>query len=229
MASLVYIFVGSGFNGYYYLAALNVFFNLSAFYFILTTLNLGLNIRIKLSLPFFFQALWFALVPALNETFYWLSGMPYTWTATLGLWATGCFLKLSRSYKAPFHLIAFFLLIFVNSMILEQSSAMQIIVLFATGCVLWSSHRKVAKIAFIGFFIACLGLALMYFAPGTSVRMSISSDSGNIIRSLLVSFTFGGITSFKFFLNPFIYILLLYLPDVSQRIVPFYRSPFIKF
>ncbi|GHV46126.1 hypothetical protein FACS1894204_07090 [Synergistales bacterium] len=67
----------------------------------------------------------------------------------------------------------------------------------------------------------------MYFAPGTVVRMSLMgtltslSFLSRIAQTIGVAAVFGGITAFKFFINPLIYVLLLFLPTIADNIVSF--------
>ena len=71
------------FKGYGTLPLITCFFNVCAFYALIHVASKGLTAWKKLSAAILAQAVWLAAVPGLNENFYWLCAMSYTWVATL--------------------------------------------------------------------------------------------------------------------------------------------------
>ena len=60
-------------------------FNVIFLYALLSEISPNSHRAKKFEIALLLQAVWLSAVPSLNETFYWLSGMPYTWTATFSL------------------------------------------------------------------------------------------------------------------------------------------------
>lgn len=63
--------------------------------------------------------------------------------------------------------------------------------------------------------MAILAFLMMYLAPGTSVRMGAMPEfSTRILRTLMISVSFGGTLILNFFTTPAIYAFLLFLPSI---------------
>lgn len=173
-----------------------------------------------------FQTIGFGLAPALNETFYWLSGMPYTWAGTFSLLTIAGLIYVLREKKVGLLFWAFLLLVLFNGMILEPTSLMQIGVSFLLmGYFLWRRRYREAVLTGMVFLAALCAFGVMLFSPGTSARMSGTALSRftvpNLIQTAGVAAAFGGITVLKFFIKPVIYVLLLYMPVIASEIKVF--------
>ncbi len=201
--------------------------------FMFTVLSLGVRTFIRrlpaglnLFLTLFFQALWITSFPALNETFYWLSGMPYTWVGTFSVLTIAGLIGVLREKKTGLFFGSFLLLVLFNGMILEPISLMQIGISFSLmGYFLWRRQYREAVLAGMVFLAALCAFGVMLFSPGTAVRMSGTALSrftvSNLIRTVGVAAAFGGITVLKFFMKPVIYVLLLYMPVIASEIKVF--------
>jgi hypothetical protein len=67
----------------------------------------------------------------------------------------------------------------------------------------------------------------MFFSPGTAVRMSKSISfrfQVQSIQTLGVLGAFGGITVFKFFTKPIVYLAILYSPVIAMYVKPFDKA-----
>ena len=69
------------------LSPVTVLLSVMAFYFCLGALVPGGSVRDKMVFVLLLQAAMLSVLPALNETFYWLSGMSYTWATVVALFA----------------------------------------------------------------------------------------------------------------------------------------------
>ncbi|MDR1741033.1 MAG: DUF6056 family protein [Synergistaceae bacterium] len=169
-------------------------------------------------------AAWLAFVPSLNETFYWLCGMPYTWTAAVSLMCAALLLRaLSRREKWT----AFFVLplcVFLGGTILEQTCIIQMLLLFCLTVryfrmrPLGVSDSFSALTVGTAFAAALAAFLLMYLSPRTAARMAVSGDlAKNFFQTAGVAVIFGAITAVKFFISPIVYAPLLFLPDIAQK------------
>jgi hypothetical protein len=107
-------------------AALNLIF----LYMLLSETVVSLSRTAKITMALLFQAAWFSCVPSLNETFYWFSGMPYTWAATFSLLSLAMLIHVLRTGKRGVVFCLLLLSIFFNGTILEPTCVMQIVILF---------------------------------------------------------------------------------------------------
>jgi hypothetical protein len=214
---------------YPFLPWMNALFNIAALYALLTLLTTQMTASKRFLTALSLQGIWFSMVPALNETFYWLSGMPYTWTAALSLWAAAISVYVLRGKKRGTSFILLLALVFFNGMILELTSVMQIAVaFFFLFCFLRRKNRKnnfaAWQMAFIFAAVLC-AFGVMFFSPGNAARMSATMLSRfsvqNILRTLGVAAVFGGVTAVKFFTKPIAYLAILYSPVIAACVKPF--------
>jgi hypothetical protein len=211
---------------YPFLPWMNALFNIAAFYALLTLLTTRMAASKRFLAALSLQGIWFAMLPALNETFYWLSGMAYTWTAALSLWAAALSVYVLRGKKRGPSFILLLALVFFNGMILEPTSVMQVVAAFFFFCCFLRRKNSFAarQTAFI-FAAALCAFGVMFFAPGNAARMSATMLSRfsvqNILQTLGVAAAFGGVTAVKFFTKPIIYLAILYSPVVAERVKPF--------
>jgi hypothetical protein len=206
---------------YPFMACLNTLLNIAVFYVSLTLVAGQISAGKRLLTALLLQGSWFSLVPALNENFYWLCGMPYTWTAALFLLIAAMSVRVLREKKRGMSFALLLALVFFNGMILEQTSMMQVLAAFLFFfCFLWRKNRFAAgQMAFI-FMAALCAFGVMLFSPGNAVRMSATVASRfsvqNIFQALVIAAGFGGVTALKFFFKPIIYVFLLFLPSIAK-------------
>jgi hypothetical protein len=208
------------------LSYMNALLNTAAFYALLTAFAVQISASKKLSIALLFQAVWFSFVPGLNENFYWLCGMPYTWTAALSLLVMAISIQVLREKKRGVLFVLLLALVFFNGTILEPTSVMQAAVFFLFFFYfLWRKNTFAARqMAFI-FTAALCAFGVMFFSPGNAVRMSATMLSRftaqNILQTLGVAAAFGGITALKFFTKPIVYLAILYSPVIAAHVKPF--------
>jgi hypothetical protein len=195
-------------------------FNIISLYALFSEASPKLHRVTKAEMALLSQAVWFSFVPALNEIFYWLSGMPYTWTAAFSLLCLATLIHILRSKKRKMSFYLLFLSVFFNGLILETMCITQIVVLFFL--VLYFMSRKdrfSAQTAGAVLGAAIAGFLVLYLSPGTAVRMG--GGGGNIIQTLGVAAIFGGVTAVKFFTKPIVYLMILYMPVIAAHLEPF--------
>jgi hypothetical protein len=227
-ANTFLISLASSFNParlYPFLPWINALLNIAALYALLTFLTERISASKRFLTALLLQGIWFSTVPALNETFYWLSGMPYTWTAALSLWAAALSAYVLREKKRGPSFILLLALVFFNGMILEPTSLMQIAVAFFLFFYFLRCKNGFAARQTAFIFAAALGaFGVMFFSPGNAARMSATMLSRfsvqNILQTLGVAVVFGGVTAAKFFTKPIVYLAILYAPAIAARVQP---------
>jgi len=200
-------------NIYPILPFITVLFDMGVLYFLISVLT-SLNTRKKIFITFLLQAIHFAFAVGLSEDFYWLSGMPYNWSLFLLILTIACLVRMFEKQNFRW-LFPLFPLIFVNGTMLEQTSLVQSILLCSLFFYFMGARQsRNIRVVLCLLLIAVLAFFILLLSPGTSARMA-TATSGNLFRSLSIAFKFGFFTALKFFLNPVVYIALLFLPDVA--------------
>ena len=233
--SLVSIPAALNFTGYRLLSLITCFINLCALYSIVRKEMeyAGVGAREKLALVFsaalLLQAAWLAVVPGLNENFYWLDGIGYTWNCTFFLFAVALLIPILRktmSKQGKFDAskaVACIISLFVASAYLVQFSAFLCVLFFVAFFASFILKKKTATISFLALtLVAFIGFLVLYFSPGIPNRMGNALPmSLKLFQTLGVAAVFGGITALKFFTKPIIYVFLLFLPGIAENVAPF--------
>ena len=200
-------------NIYPILSFITVLFDMGALYVFISVLT-SLNTRKKILITFLLQSIHFAFAVGLAEDFYWLSGMPYNWSLFLLILTIACIIRMfeKQNFRWLFPLSFF---IFVNGTMLEQTSLVQSILLcFLLFYFIRTRQSRNIRAILCLLLVAIVAFFILLLSPGTSARMA-TATSGNLFKALGVAFKFGFLTALKFFLNPVVYIALLFLPDVA--------------
>jgi hypothetical protein len=208
---------------YSLLPCLNALLNIAVFYAFLTAIAERMSTNKKFLMALLLQAVWFSYMSGLNENFYWLCGMPYTWTATLSLLIAATLVYVLRKQNRGILFALLPGLVLFNGTILEQTSLAQIGIFFLL-TLYYIRRRERHSIWTTGtaFIAATAAFLVMYFAPGTANRMSAGLGlSRNILQTLAVAVVFGGLTTLKFFTKPIVYLVILYMPAIAKAIPPF--------
>lgn len=182
----------------------------------------GLSVPTKLRVGLLLLAASFAFLPSLNETFYWLCGMPYTWAAAFSLLVLALAVRAFRGTKAGAAFWGCSLLLFLNGTLLEPVSVMQVLLTcLAALYFLYSGKTAKAKRAVFFLGVALTAFLVMLLAPGTSVRMGNTAPLlSRAFKTLGVAGIFGSITAAKFFMAPIVYVFLVFLPSIAECVPP---------
>ncbi|WP_347713150.1 DUF6056 family protein [uncultured Fretibacterium sp.] len=213
-------------NSFYGLLPLGaVLLSIIALHFCLGALVPGVSVCDKMVFVLLLQAAMLSVLPALNETLYWLSGMPYTWATVVALFALALAVKALRQNEIGPAFWSCSVLLFLNGTLLEPISVMQI--LLASLAVLYFSclgEAVKARRAVFFFFAALLAFLVMLVAPGTAIRMGKIATVAflpRFFRTLGIAVVFGFFTVVKFFMNPIMYVFLLFLPSITRNVPSF--------
>jgi hypothetical protein len=150
-----------------------------------------------------------------------MDAMGYTWGGTLLLFVS-VLLIVTLKKKAPDtkSIVACSVLLFIAGEFGPQTGLFLCAALFCLFCVCVFERKKHASISFFG--AACIvfvGFLILYFSPGTAIRMG--EGGRNILQTLGVAAIFGGITAFNFFTKPIVYLMILYMPVIATHVEPF--------
>lgn len=124
-------------------------------------------------------------------------------------------------------------LLFINGTILEQPCIFQGVVAFIT-MLYYAYHKNRTQTIITGVFwiVSVLSFLIMFFAPGTALRMASIHGTQSIInrtiQGLIIASTHGLFTIIKFFVKPINYIFLLFLPLAAKVIAPFDKTIKLK-
>lgn len=202
-----------------------VLLSLIALYFCLGTLIPGLSVRGKMTFALLLQAATLSVLPALNETLYWMSGMPYTWATAFAFFVLALAVKAFCEKKIGLAFWSCSVLLFLNGTLLEPTSVMQIVLAFlALLYFLHLGEAVKARRAAVFLAVALLAFLVMLLAPGTTVRMrgmAAFAFFPRLFRTLGVAVFFGFFTIVKFFMNPIVYVFLLFLPSITRNVPSF--------
>ena len=151
--------------------------------------------------------------------------MPYTWATVVALFALALAVKALRQNEIGPAFWSCSVLLFLNGTLLEPISVMQI--LLASLAVLYFSYlgeAVKARRAVFFFFAALLAFLVMLVAPGTAIRMGKIATIAflpRFFRTLGIAVVFGFFTVVKFFMNPIMYVFLLFLPSITRNVPSF--------
>ena len=162
---------------------------------------------------------------SLNETLYWLSGMQYFEATIFLLLVFSLSLRAMSGSRLSFILCTICLLL--SGTMLEQSCMVQGIIISLA--VLYSMQQKKHRAILITFWLASfLAALIIYFAPGNAIRIAAVLKNNELsdlsfiphVLSALKLTTKGSLrTSFIFFIKPLTWCVLLFLPDITFKIL----------
>ena len=201
-----------------------VLLSLGALYFCVHSLVPGLSARDKTACALLLCAASLSALPALNETLYWLSGMPYTWATALSLLALALAGRAFRENGMGINSWSCTFLLLLNGTLLEPVSVMQVVLAFLAALYFLSIGAAAkAKRAAVFLLAALLAFLAMLLAPGTTIRMGGAAAVAffpRLIRTLGVAGLFGLMTALRFFTAPIVWAFLLFLPSIAQVVPP---------
>lgn len=136
-------------------------------------IKLLFNINNSLKLNFItliLYSLYLSFLPALNEAFYWYTGVvTYQFSLILLVTYLSLYFRLNKLKNINVFILAILLLCIVGF----NEIAMIYLFVFQFLCLVYSFRKKVNLKSNMGLFIIYLfGFSLVYFAPGNSVRES---------------------------------------------------------
>ena len=172
----------------------------------------------KFSLSSLFCALTLCFTYSLNETFYWMPGMPYFWSTTLIVFALSLALKAFKGSMAAFW--GCVIVLFLNGTMLEQPCVYQGIVAFLAMVYFFlRGERKKGLMAGAFWLVSIAAFCILYFAPGTAVRMGMPIPLvRRLLRAFVVACSAGVLNTFQFFAKPLIYSVIFFLPVIASKI-----------
>lgn len=180
----------------------------------------GLSRKNKILLTALITASTLSFNYLLDETFYWIAGSPYFWCTSLILLATALAFKAMNSSKAAFW--GCIAVILLNGTMLEQPCIFQgILTFFAMIYFAYVKDKKRALICGVFWLTSIAAFCVMYFAPGTAIRMAVY-DNGTffprLFKAVIVAGAHGLFTAMQFFVKPLIYVFLLFMPLIAKKI-----------
>ncbi len=185
----------------------------------------ALTLFAKLSLSLMVCALTLCFTYSLNETFYWLAGgMTYFVAQVMIVLALALAIKAYRGSRSSF--ILCMIVLFLNATNLEQPCVFQGVIAFAAMIYFFARvNKRAALMSGAYWLVSVAGFCIMYFAPGTAVRMgagTLKSPSvfAMIRNGLILAFSMGVMNIFQFFFKPLTYTMLLFLPAIAEKIPP---------
>jgi hypothetical protein len=214
----------SNFKAYHSLQIVTCLLNICALYGVLHVTANNMGHARKLLIALLLQAAWLATITGLNENFYWMDAMGYTWGGTLLLFTSAFLIALLKKGAPDAKLIiACCILLFVAGNFGPQMGLFSCAALFCLFCVCVFEKRKFASICLLSATcVAFAGFLVLYLSPGTAVRMG--GGGRNISQTLGVAAIFGGITVLKFFMKPVVYLAILYMPVLADHLEPFDKN-----
>ena len=197
-----------------------------AAYFLVNTLCYDFKLKLKILLTLIIVAVTLGTMESMNETLYWLAAMHYIWSEAFLIFAFALALKALNGSKGAF--ILCLIILFIDGITLEQPVIFSGVAAFLAAIYyLYKGDRQKFLICAV-FWLACIaGFLVMYLAPGTAVRLRVEKESVNnfdlplatfVLRMLRISFLRGAVTAFKFFISPIIYVFILFVPCIAERI-----------
>ena len=156
----------------------------------------------------------------LNETLYSINACPYFWCTSLILLATSLAAKALRGSRVSFWLCV--TVILLNGTVYEIPCIFQGVVAFFAmiyfACV---KDKKRALICGAFWLTAIASFCIMFFAPGTAIRMAIYSNSAflpRLTKAFVVAGAHGFFTAIQFFVKPLVYVFLLFMPLIAKKV-----------
>jgi hypothetical protein len=212
------------FKGYFLLASVTCFVNVCVLYGLAHVAAKNAGPGKKFSFALLMQAIWLSMIPGLNENFYWLDGMGYTWNSTFLLLTIAFLITFFKKSEFDLKLgMASAILLFLTSSYSAQISLFLCVLFFCLSCGYFIVKKQTRAVYFLTMTcIAFAGFLVLYLSPGTTVRMG--TGGRNILQTFEIAALFGGVTILKFFMKPLVYLLILYMPDVSTCVYPFDKN-----
>ncbi|MBR2207700.1 MAG: hypothetical protein IJ859_02710, partial [Synergistaceae bacterium] len=111
-----------------------------------------------------------------------------------------------------------------NGTLLEQSCIFQgILAFFAMIYFAYFKDKRPALICCVFWLISVAAFCVLYFAPGTFIRMHSSYIAAvpitkRLINAAAIAFSHGLFTIIKFFVKPLVYVFLLFMPLIAKKI-----------
>jgi hypothetical protein len=222
---LVSLVTLSNFKIYNSLQFVTCLVNICALYGVLHITIKNLDRNLKILIVLLMQAVWLAVMTGLNENFYWMDAIGYTWGGTLLLFTSALMIAVLKKRAPDVKLIvACSVLLFIAGEFGPQIGLFLCGALFCLFCICIFERKKSASIYLLSSLcIALAGFLAFYLSPGLHNRTGgvIVAPSGQILQTLKVASVFGCVTALKFFASPTIYVLLLYMPLVAKTMSPF--------
>lgn len=156
----------------------------------------------------------------LHETVYSLNAAAYFWCTSLMLLDSALAVRaLKGSRPAFWGCIA---VIIINGTVFEQDCIFQgVVAFFAMIYFAAVKDKKRASICCMFWLAAILSFCIMYFAPGTAIRMKVY-DKGTLLGRLSQAFAVTGahglFTAMQFFVKPLVYVFLMFMPLIAKKI-----------
>lgn len=197
-----------------------------AAYFLVNTLCYDFKLKLKILLTLIIVAVTLGTMEAMNETLYWLAAMHYIWSEAFLIFAFALALRALNGSKISF--ILCLIILFIDGITLEQPVIFSGVISFLAALYYLYKGERQKFLICAAFWLACIaGFLVMYLAPGTAVRLRVEKESVNnfdlplatfVLRMLRISFLRGTVTAFKFFISPIIYVFILFVPCIAERI-----------
>ena len=201
-------------------------FYIAAAYFLVNTLCNDFKFKIKVLLTLIITAVTIATMEAMNETIYWLAAMHYIWSGAFLILAFALALKALNGSIAAF--VSCLIILFIDGIMLEQPVIFQGVAAFLAALYfLWKGERRKALICGSFWLVSIAGFLVIYLAPATANRIKADRTFVNnfnlptavfVLRMLRVTFLHGSVTAIKFFIKPVIYVFILFVPCIAERI-----------
>lgn len=198
-----------------------------AAYFLVNTLCYDFKLKLKILLTLIIVAVTLGTMKAMNETLYWLAAMHYIWSEAFLIFAFALALKALNGSKGAF--ILCLIILFIDGITLEQPVIFSGVAAFLAAIYYLYKGERQKFLICAAFWLACIaGFLVMYLAPGTAKRFATHKSynaeffdaklSVLILKLLRISVVSGAMTAFKFFSKPVIYVFILFVPCIAERI-----------
>ncbi len=156
----------------------------------------------------------------LHETLYSINAAPYFWCTSLILLASALAVRALNGSRPAFW--GCIIVIILNGTVYEQPCIFQgVVAFFAMIYFAAVKDKKRALICCMFWLAAILSFCIMYFAPGTAIRMALYDKGAffpRLLRAFVVSGAHGLFTAMQFFVKPLVYVFLLFMPLIAKKI-----------
>lgn len=156
----------------------------------------------------------------LHETVYSINACLYFGCTSFILLATALAVKALRGSRAA--LWGCVVVIVLNGTVYEHPCIFQgVVAFFAMIYFAAVKDKSRAKICCIFWLAALASFCIMYFAPGTAIRMRVTAKGAlglRIWNAAVVAGTHGLFTTMQFFVKPLVYVFLLFMPIIAKKI-----------
>ena len=216
-------------DNYYLHTFLAIALSMFSLYFIVASLFGDIATPTKVFIALLLQSIWLAVAIDLNQTLYWLAGVNYYWTCSVLLIEFALIVNIYKGKNVKIYACLLGVLVFLNSGASELSAAYQVPVFAGAALITAASgSAKCSKCMLLILCIALAGVGLHIINPGNSARVSSGvlaflgpnpiPTSGSVLIAYRVGILAGLSSSYRFFTRPIIYVLLLFLPIVSDNV-----------